>query len=138
MPMFNYGKALNRSWIAGTWRTLLLKGTWTPDIDAQFVSSLVPATFESTGSGYVRKTLAGQAISVDLTNNWVDHDATILTWSALTCADFRYAAVYLFGTVDGDSVLHSYYDFAQQAVTAMDFLLKWNGAAATGTVFRGT
>lgn len=139
MPMFNYGKALNRSWIAGTWRVLLLKGTWTPDIDAQFVSSLVPATFELPATGnYVRKTLATQTITVDLVNDRVDHDAAILSWAALTSVDFRYAAVYLFGTVDGDSVLHSYYDFAQQAVTALDFILKWNGGAVTGTVFRGT
>jgi hypothetical protein len=136
--MFNYGKALDRSWIVGTWRVLLLKGTWAPDIDVQFVSDLVPATFESTGAGYVRKTLAGQTITVDLAADRADHYADNLTWTALTCADFRYAVVYLFGTVDGDSVLHSYYDFGAQAVVALDFVLKWNAAVANGVVFRGT
>lgn len=136
--MFNYGKALDRSWIAGTWRVLLLKGTWTPDIDVQYVSDLVPATFESTGVGYVRKTLAGQTITVDTGADRADHYADNLTWTTLTCADFRYAAVYLFGTVDADSVLHSYYDFGAQAVTALDFILKWNAAATNGVVFRGT
>jgi hypothetical protein len=136
--MFDYGKALNRSWLTGTWRTLLLKGTWTPDVTAQFVSTLVPATFEATGTGYARKTLASQTINVDTVNHRADHDAAILTWTALTCTDFRYAVVYLFGTTDADSVLHSYYDFGAQAVTALDFILKWNGGTATGTVFRGT
>ncbi len=137
MPMFNYGKALNRSWISGTWQVLLLKGTWTPDIDLQFVSSLVPATYEVTGTGYVRKTLAGQIITVDLVNNWVDHDANSLTWTALTTTDMRYAVVYLFGTVDADSVLHSYYDFGAQAVTVTDFTIQWNSTVTAGTVFRG-
>ena len=136
--MFNYGKGLNKSWIAGTWKVLLLKGTWTPDIDVNFVSGLVPATFESTGVGYVRKTLTTQTAVVDLVNDRFDHNADNLTWSTLTCTDFRYAVVYLFGTVDGDSILHSYYDFGAQSVTALDFIIKWNGAATNGSVFRGT
>lgn len=138
MPLFNYGKALNKSWISGTWKVALFKGTWTPDIDQQFVSGLVPATYESTGTNYARKTLATQAIVVDTVNDRVDHNADNLTWSNLTSSDFRYAVVYLFVTVDADSINHSYYDFGAQAVTALDFVLKWNGGTTNGTVFRGT
>lgn len=136
MPMMNYGKGLNKSWIAGTWRVLLLKGTWAPDIDLNFVSDV--SADESAGAGYVRKTLSGQTAVVDLLNDRFDHNADNLTWTALTCSDFRYAMVYYFGTVDADSILHSYYDFAQQNVTALDFIIKWNGAASNGSVFRGT
>ena len=121
----------------GTWRCALFKNTWTPDITQQFVSNLVPATYESTGTNYVRKTLTGQTITVDLALNRADHYADSLTWTALTSTDFRYAVIYIFGTVDTDSVLHSYYDFGPQAVTALDFVLKWNGAVTNGVVFRG-
>lgn len=136
MPMFDYGKALDRSWLSGTWRCLLLKDTWVPDVTANFVSNV--SADEAAGAGYVRKTLAVQTITVDIVLHRADHYADNLTWTALTCPDFRYAVIYLFGTVDADSVLHSYYDFAAQAVTALDFTIKWNGAASNGVVFRGT
>jgi len=138
MAMFDYGKALNRSWLAGTWQVLLLKGTWTPDVTVQYVAGLVPGTYEATGTGYARKTLTTQTITVDTALHRADHYADNLTWTALTCTDFRYAVVYLLNTTDANSVVHSYYDFAQQAVTALDFTIKWNGAVSNGVVFRGT
>lgn len=136
MPMFNYGKPLDKSWIAGTWQVMLLDAAWTPDIDLEFVADVVAN--EATGTNYARMTLAGQSITVDLANDWANHDADIVTWALLTCASFQYAVVFYFVTDDSDSVLHSYYDFGPQAVTALDFILKWNGASVNGTVFRGT
>lgn len=135
MPMFNYGKALNRDWTAGTWRCMFLKGTWTPDIDIQFVSSI--AGVESTGTGVVRKTLAGQTITVDTALDRADHYADNVTWTGVTCTDFRYLAVYKFTTSDADSVVLCYFDLGAQSVTATDVTVKWNAAVSNGVVFRG-
>ena len=135
MPMFDYGKALNRSWVAGTWQVLLLKGTWVPNITLEYVSQVAPS--EAAGTNYSRKNLAGQSITVDTVNHRADHYADSVTWTTLTCSDFRYAAVYLFGTSDADSVLHSYYDLSQRNVTNTTVIVDWNGSPANGIVFRG-
>lgn len=138
MPLFNAGKSLNRSWLAGTWRAALFRNTWTPDIDQTFLSGLVPGTYETTGTNYARKTLAGQTITVDMALDRSDHFADNLQWTTLTSSDLRYVVVYTFVTTDADSVLHSYFDLGAQSVTALDFLCKWNGAASNGVVFRGS
>jgi len=140
LPFFDYGKQLNRSWTSGTWRVLLLKGTWTPDVTLQFVSQL--SASESSGTNYARQTLTGQAIAVDTGAHVANHSANNAVFgsvgSPLTSSDVRYAVVYQFGTNDADSVLLCYFDLGQQAFTSVVFTVAWNGGASSGTVFQGT
>ena len=137
MTIYNQGKALNRDWTTGTWRVMLLTSAYSPNIDQDFVSDIVGNEVSTSGTGYSRQTLTGQAVVVDDTNDRVDHNANNTSWAALTCS-FRYAVIYKFGTVDGDSVLHSYIDLGAQSLTALPFTIQWNGGASAGTVFRGT
>ncbi len=132
MPLFNVGKALDRSWLSGTWRLMLLKGTWTPDIDARFVSDVV--AFEAVGDNYARKDVTGRFVDV---SDHADHLADNLAWPALTCADFRYAVLYQLGTGDADSVLLNYLDLGPQDVTTTNVVIQWNGGTPNGVVFRG-
>lgn len=140
LPFFDYGKQLNRSWTSGTWRVMLLKGTWTPDVTQQFVSGVVAS--EASGTNYARQDLAGQAIAVDTSGHVANHSANNTSFgtagSPLTCSDFRYAVIYQFTTNDAASVLLCYFDLGAQAVTSMVVTLAWNGGASSGTVFQGT
>lgn len=137
MTMYNRGKRMKRDWTeASKWKVLLVTSSYTPNIDHDTVSDVVAN--EATGTGYSRKTLANAAITVDDTNDRVDHDADNVTWSGLTSA-FQYAVLFYDpGTGDGNTELHSYYDLGAQSLTGNEFTLKWDGGTSSGTVFRGT
>lgn len=139
MPAYNRAKKQDGSfdWDDGaqTFRVLLVTSSYTPNLDHDFVSDVVAN--EATGTGYVRKDVTGRAVVLDDTNDRADHDASNITWTALT-STFRYAVLFRLVTVDGDSPVLHYFDLGAQSLTAQDFTIKWNGGASAGTVFRGT
>lgn len=137
MPMYNRAKVQDGSidWDTHTFRVLLATSSYTPNVDHDFVSDVVAN--EATGTGYARQTLTGNAVSIDDTNDRVDHNANNVTITTLT-STFRYAVVYRFVTNDADSILVAYFDLGAQSITASDFTIKWNGGASSGTVYRGT
>ncbi len=138
MPLFNVGKALTRSWTSGTWKAMLLKGTWTPDVEDRFVADLVAHEVAGGATNYVRKTLTGQAVVINDTDDRAEHDADTITWSNLIVPDFRFVVIYSEVLTDADHLLHSYHDVLQQAANAVDFVQRWNAGVLNGTVFRGT
>ena len=137
MPIYNRSKVQDGSidWDTHTFRLMLVTAAYAPNVDHDFVSDVVAN--EIAGGGYARQTLTGNAISIDDGNDRVDHNANNVTFAALTNT-FRYGILYRFVTVDADSILVAYFDFGAQTVTAVDFIVKWNAGASSGTVFRRT
>ncbi len=134
MGMYNRGKKFGKAdWEAGTWRVLLVTSSYTPNADHDFVSDVVAN--EASGAGYSRKDLTTRTATVDDTNDRVDYTADKVLWATLTAA-FKYAIVYKFGSNDGDSELHSWYDLGAQSLTALPFDIKWNGIDGVGALVR--
>lgn len=136
MAFFTVGKALDKSWTAPggglTWRFLLLKGIWVPDVAAAVVDDLVPATNELSGGNYSRQAIAGQAISFAGGN--ARHTCSNPSWANLTAADVRYLVAFLDTGSDATAALHSYYDIGAQSISAATF----NPQIASGILFLGT
>lgn len=125
MPLFNPGKALNKNWttpgVGLTWKFLLLKGIWTPDVTLSFVSDLVTATNELSGGNYSRQAISTQTIAIDNGTGRANHLCANPSWANLTAADVRYLVAYQDSGSDASSPLHSYYDLGANAVTAATF-----------------
>lgn len=136
MPIYNRGKKQDGSfdWDDGgqTFRCLLTTSSYTPNVDHDFVSDV---TNELSGGGYARQDVSGRAVVLDDTNDRVDHDATNVSFTI--AGSPKYAVIYRFVTVDGDSPLIAYYDLGSVTLTGV-LTIKWNGGASSGTVYRGT
>ena len=131
----NAKSALNAyPWTSGTWKILLTTSSYTPDIDAHVYVSDV--TNELVGTGYVRKTLAGQAVSIDTGNDRADFKANNVTWTAIQAGTAAKAIVYRFVTVDGDSPIIACLDITPATITnGGDFTLEWDGQLVNGRLF---
>ena len=131
----NAKSALNANpWTSGTWQILLTTSSYTPDIDAHVYVAAV--TNELIGTGYVRKTLAGQAVSVDTGNDRADFKANNVTWTAINAGTAAKAVVFKFVSSDADSILVACLDITPATVTnGGDFTLEWDGQAASGRLF---
>ena len=131
----NAKSALNAyPWTSDTWKILLTTSSYTPDIDAHVYVSDV--TNELVGTGYVRKTLAGQAVSIDTGNDRADFKANNVTWTAIQADTAAKAIVYRFVTVDGDSPIIACLDITPATITnGGDFTLEWDGQLVNGRLF---
>lgn len=109
-----------------TLKIMLLKSTYTPDQDHQFVSSLSANECDATGytggfAGAGRKTLASKTVAVDNTNNRAKFDAADpSTWTSLGGASnntLRYAAIIKEITNDAASKVICILDFGSNGTT---------------------
>lgn len=106
---------------------LLLVGTgYTFDKDHDFVDDVVAQ--ELSGTGYVRKTLASLATSLDNVNDRSELDAADVTWTAIDAATAKAAILYAFVTNDADSWLIGYIDTGGFPIVTNggDVTLQWN------------
>ena len=99
------------------------------DVDTEFVSG-IGTLDEMDGANYVRKALAGEAVTADLVNDRGEFDATDVTWSSLGAGTRQVAAVVLFKfvTIDADSPLIAYIDSGGFPISANggDLTAQWN------------
>ena len=146
--VYNRGKYLLTSggvvWGTTDVRALLIKTTdngalpstaW--DVDLNDVAALlnVANIDELSGTGYVRKTLAGMVVTEDDTGNQAILDANDVTWSGIDAGTARAIVVYKYNAADASAELISIHDTNFPKVTnGGDLTVQWPSTGViTGT-----
>jgi hypothetical protein len=109
-----------------TIKVALVTSSYTPNIDTHDFFDDV--TNEVSGAGYTTggATLASPTVTVDLTNNRAEFDATDTSWSSATITA-RGAVVYKSTGTATTSPLICYIDFTtDQSSTVGTFAITWN------------
>lgn len=96
------------NWASADLRLLLVDAGYTFDKDHDFVDDVVAD--ELSGTGYVRKTLAGEATSLDNVNDRAEGDADDVSWTGINAGTAKAAIIYVQVTNDADSYLVCYID----------------------------
>lgn len=146
--VYNRGKYLITSggvvWGTTDVRALLIKTTdngalpssaW--DVDLNDVAALLAVTNidELTGTGYVRKTMAGFTVTEDDTGNQSIMDANDITWTGIDAGTARAIVVYKYNASDSSAELISIHDTNFPKVTnGGDLTVQWPSTGViTGT-----
>jgi hypothetical protein len=146
--VYNRGKYLITSggvvWGTTDVRALLIKTTdngtlpssaW--DVDLNTVDGLLTVSNidELTGTGYVRKTMAGFTVTEDDTGNQSIMDANDITWTAIDAGTARAIVVYKYNASDASAELISIHDTNFPKVTnGGDLTVQWPSTGViTGT-----
>lgn len=88
-------------------RCILVDYSFLFDKDHDFLNDTTSA--EITGTGYVRKTLAGEAVTIDQANDQAEHDATDVTWTSANFDEWvKGAVVYVYNASDAAAALTCY------------------------------
>lgn len=146
--VYNRGKYLITSggvvWGTTDVRALLIKTTdngalpsssW--DVDLNDVAALLNVSNidELTGTGYVRKTMAGFTVTEDDTGNQSIMDANDITWTGIDAGTARAIVVYKYNASDSSAELISIHDTNFPKVTnGGDLTVQWPSTGViTGT-----
>jgi hypothetical protein len=126
-------------WNTDDMRCLLVTSSYSPNIDTHvFVSDV---TNELSGGGYVRKTLTGETVTQNNTDDRADLSADNVTWTALGAAAGTpaKAIIFKFVSVDGDSPIVGHVDLTSPPTpNGGDYTVKWNNGSTSGDIFRLT
>jgi hypothetical protein len=123
-------------WLADTIRIMLLKSSFTPDLDADIFVADVSAD-ELGVAGYARITLANKFSTKDNANNRTDYGADNPVWAALAAGEtIGWAVVFKLVTNDADSPVICVLDGADVATNGGQITLRFNGTAVSGIAFR--
>ena len=120
------GLLIARYWAPQDMRAILMKPTYTPDVDAQLRYSDVSAQEVATGGGYTvgGKSLTGKSTSYDASANEYNLIAADLSWGPGATFQTRYGVIYEADTTD--KWLWALLDFgALQDISNGTFLLDW-------------
>jgi hypothetical protein len=121
------------NWATDDVRVALSTSATMPSTDGSvYLSSM---TNECTGGNYVRKQLAGKAVSEDATNHRAKLLADNTTWTALNAGTIATVWVYLYNVSDAAALVLGVLDPADLVTNGGDVTLKWNGGSSAGEVF---
>lgn len=105
-------------------RVLLVNSSYAVNADHDFVNQI---TNELSGTGYVRKSLAGEVVTEVDASDWAFFDANDVVWTAIDAGTAYAAVVYKFVTVDADSPLIAYVLLTPAVVTnGGDLTVSWS------------
>ena len=129
-----YGGTVARrvDWAADTVKVMLTTATWAPDVDAHDFKDDV--TNEVTGTNYTAGgvTLASKIVTYDTATNETRLDAADASWTTVTIAATRRAAIYKDTGTAATSPLLGWVDFGgDEALSAANFTIQWD---ATGVL----
>lgn len=121
------------SWTSDTIKLLLVRSTYTPSAAHVYVSDV--NTYEVSGGGYARKTLAGKTKTDNTGSSRVEYDASDVALGTLTAAagSYRYAIVYKDTGSDATSSLLAWVDLGSQTPAGVAYTIVW---ASTGVFHR--
>jgi hypothetical protein len=126
-------------WLTDDIRVALVTSSYVPNQDThEFLSSI---TNELSGGGYVRKVLAGKAITIDNANDRIGLFADNVVWTALGVAAGTpaMAIVYEHNASDAAAALIGWVEFTTPPTpNGGDWTAKWNNAASNGELFRNS
>ena len=144
MPTFVYNKAKHNIAVAqlnlatADLRMLLLRAVTTADPDHAFVANVLGTNAtEADATNYVRKTLAGEAVAQNNTNDRAEATFTSPTWAALGGAvnnTIVAAVLFAFVGTGADATENypvSFFDIPDTATNGGDFTLT---VGATGAI----
>ena len=107
------------------------------DVDLNDVAALLNVTDidEMSGTGYVRKTMAGMTVTEDDTGNQAIMDANDITWTGIDAGTARAIVVYKYNVDDASAELISLHDTNFPKVTnGGDLTVQWPSTGViTGT-----
>lgn len=119
MASFVYTKFFTKRWngtISGSlasldWRVMLLDSSTTADTEngAEFISTFATLG-ELTGTGYVRKACASEAVAEDLANFRAEFIFDPITWTGIDAGTAAAALLYIHITDDDASIPVAYID----------------------------
>lgn len=113
---------------ADTIQVLLVDAGYTPSKNHVFVDDV--SADELSGTGYVRKTLAGKAVSIDTTNHRAIFDATDPVWTGLDAGTINGAVLFKFVSDDTDSPVIGFLDATDLVTNGSDVTLVFNAGGA--------
>lgn len=115
------------SWVGASVKLMLVKSTYTLDIDAHStLDDLNIGLIEVIGDGYARKTVTGKDITRDDALDVSNYTADNLTWENSTITA-RGAILYNDTGVASTSTLIAYLDFVgDKASNSGDFIIQWH------------
>lgn len=124
-----------RDWTSVTIKAMLMKAAYTPNQATDVHVSDIVAN-ELTSSAYVRKTLANKYRTVDTVNHRCGYGADNITWTALGAGVVAGAAIFYDTGSDATAELICYLDTIDVDPNGVDYVLRFNGGASAGDVFR--
>lgn len=127
--VYNKGKALlangGLDWDAATIKAALVGTAYTANADHNFLSEV---TAELSGTGYVRKTLAGCTVTEDDTNDRAILDANDVTWTGINAGTAAAVVIYKDNASDAAAELICYVDVTDTVTNGGDFTVQWSTA----------
>lgn len=123
--------ALGAAWSSGTYKAMLLRPSYVPDVADGAVSALT--AYEITGTGYTggyggsgRKTLASKTVTAVPASDEVRYDAADLTWTALDAGVVGWVAVIAeAGGSDATSTVLAVLSVPATLTDGSDFPVEW-------------
>lgn len=118
-------------------RVLLLKSSYTPNKDHNFVADVVASSAEISVAGYARQTLASKTLTEDDTNDMVYLDANDVTFPGLaTGQTFQYPVMFRHTGSDATAPVISAYDVGATPTAGTDVVIQW-ALPANGAILKG-
>jgi len=116
--VYNKGKYTILNWLASqAIKVILLKSSYTPNADHNFVSDLTPATNELSGTGYSRKSLTGLTAVQDDAGDLAYLDADDVSYTAINAGTIQYVAFFINTGADATSQLIDLIDLGASPFT---------------------
>lgn len=114
--------------LTDTIHVILLKSTYTPNADHDFISSLTPATNELSGTGYARKALASKAITESDALDKSIFDAADVVYTSMNAGTAAYIVIAKSTGTDSTSVLIALIDMTASTIISNggDVTLQWD------------
>ncbi len=109
---------------ADTIKVLLLDNNHSFDPDDDILTDISANELETSGTGYVQKTLANQAVTQDDANDVAKFDADDLQWTTATF--IAYHAVIYDDTLGSDDLIGSIDFGGAKSVTGGTFTIQWS------------
>lgn len=123
-------------WLVDTIRVMLMKSSFTPDLDVNIFVADISAD-ELSVSGYARQTLANKFSTKDNANNRTDYGADNPVFTSLAAGQtVGWAVIFKLVTNDADSPVICVLDGTDVATNGGTITLRFNGTAGSGITFR--
>jgi hypothetical protein len=129
-------------WEANDFEVMLTK-TYSPAAghtvlsDGAIAGELADASYQAEGDASEVGRFILQNKTAAVASNRAEAQADNVTWAALTGETVTHAVIYKqLGGADADNLLVVAIDIADVALTGLDLVLKWNGGATAGAVFK--
>jgi len=113
-------------YLTDTVQVMLISGSYSFHQSQSYVSEV--SSFEASGTGYERKTLASKTITLNTGSNSVNYDAANPTYTALDAGDIASAVLFVSASTENSSSLIANVDFDDLTTNGSDVELQFSAS----------